>query len=138
MTDTPLATVTCEPSVGSRESLSSNPDGDGDAAVPIFRSPRLRLGALVQMRLLLALPAIVYLVVTTQIPFLETVYYSFYRWHLNVLRRYGFIGLRNYRDLFSDERIIPVFLNTVVLTTAVVALSLMIGCGLALLLDRDF
>ena len=137
MTDTSPASFTCEPGAGDREPLPNNSDGDG-AAVPIFRSPRLRIRALSDMRLLLALPAIVYLIVTTQIPFLETVYYSFYRWHLNVPRRYGFIGFGNYRGLFSDERIVPVFLNTIVLTASVVALSLVIGCGLALLLDRDF
>lgn len=83
-------------------------------------------------------PSVVYLVATTQWPFVQTLYFSLFRWQLNVPSRYGFVGLANYEILFSDARILPVFANTLVLTVSVVFLSIALGCVLALLLNREF
>ncbi|GEM50196.1 carbohydrate ABC transporter permease [Deinococcus cellulosilyticus] len=87
---------------------------------------------------LLVLPALVYLMVTTQLPFLMTVYYSFFRWNLAVPDSRPFIGVQNYLSLFTESQNLQVILNTVVLMLSVVVLTVVIGGGMALLLNRRF
>ncbi|MFC5595878.1 carbohydrate ABC transporter permease [Deinococcus cellulosilyticus] len=87
---------------------------------------------------LLVLPALVYLIVTTQAPFLMTVYYSFFKWNLTIPDQRPFIGLSNYLSLFTDPQNLHVMLNTVVLMLSVVVLTILIGGGVALLLNRRF
>ncbi|MFN8080024.1 MAG: sugar ABC transporter permease [Kineosporiaceae bacterium] len=93
------------------------------------------------------LPALVFTVVITQIPFLVTIGISLLHW--NVMRpgtssflglgHYGsFAGISNYVTVFTDNRLRTAMVNTVVLTASSVVLSLLIGLGLAVLLDRRF
>ena len=88
--------------------------------------------------LLLLLPAVAYLVLTTQLPFLMTIYYSLFRYSLVDPFKRPFIGLENYVTLFTDPLSIPVLVNTLVLVLSVIALTLVIGAGLALLFNRPF
>ncbi len=84
-------------------------------------------------------PAIVYLVILTQVPVLFTLYYSTTNWNfLRPDRPIHFIGLRNYLDFFRDPVTARIMLNTLVFSLGVVVLSLVFGMGLALLLNRDF
>ncbi|GGJ51606.1 carbohydrate ABC transporter permease [Deinococcus roseus] len=87
---------------------------------------------------LLVLPALVYLIVSTQAPFLMTVYYSFFKWNLTIPDDRPFIGLSNYLSLFTDTQNLHVMLNTLVLMLSVVVLTILIGGGVALLLNRPF
>jgi sorbitol/mannitol transport system permease protein len=89
-------------------------------------------------RRFLALPAVLYLVVLTQIPLALTLFYSVQRW--NLLRPEGrsFAGLRSYAAVLHDPAFWPVLRTTVVLTTSVVALTFALGLGLALLFHREF
>ncbi|MFI6077423.1 carbohydrate ABC transporter permease [Actinoplanes sp. NPDC051343] len=84
------------------------------------------------------LPALIFAVVVTQIPFLYTLYLSTLSW--NALRpgKHGFVGLSNYGTVLSDSRLRAALLNTVVLTAGAVIFSMIIGLALALLLDRKF
>jgi len=58
----------------------------------------------------------------------------------NILRpgERSFAGLQNYLTVATDERMQGAVVNTIVLTVSVVLLSVVIGLGLAVLLDRKF
>ncbi|MDQ7908791.1 sugar ABC transporter permease [Phytohabitans sp. ZYX-F-186] len=84
------------------------------------------------------LPALVFAIVVTQVPFLVTLYLSTLSW--NALRpgSRSFVGLDNYGTVLSDGRLRAALLNTVVLTASAVIVSVLLGLGLAILLDRKF
>ena len=84
------------------------------------------------------LPALLFLIVVTQLPFVGTLVISFMRWNALDPGDRGFAGLQNYRTEFTDPQLRSSLTTTVVLTTAVVLVSLVLGLGLALLLDRSF
>lgn len=84
------------------------------------------------------LPALIFVIAVTQIPFLLTVFYSFQSWNLVRPGSRHFVGFRNYVDVFTDTTFLGALLNTVVLTVVCVFLSLLLGLGLAVLLDRKF
>ncbi|MGI8695803.1 MAG: carbohydrate ABC transporter permease [Mycobacteriales bacterium] len=84
------------------------------------------------------LPALVFLVVVTQLPFVATLVISFFDWNsLDPTSRH-FTGISNYTKVFSDPQLRSAVLTTVELTVGVVLVSLVLGLGLALLLDRRF
>ncbi|MFJ8713692.1 carbohydrate ABC transporter permease [Streptomyces violaceus] len=84
------------------------------------------------------LPALIFTIVVTQLPFVATLVISTFQW--NILRPGDrhFTGLTNYAFVFTDERLRAAVLNTVVLTASVVLISVLLGLGLAMLLDRGF
>ncbi|GAA2341358.1 sugar ABC transporter permease [Saccharopolyspora halophila] len=84
------------------------------------------------------LPALLFTILVTQIPFLVTVIYSFQSWNLVRPGSRHFVGLRNYVDVFADSQFRGAMLNTVVLTVVCVLVSMVLGLFLALLLDRKF
>jgi sorbitol/mannitol transport system permease protein len=84
------------------------------------------------------LPALIFAIVVTQIPFLVTLYLSTLGW--NALRpgERHFVGVSNYGTVLTDSRLRAALANTVILTASSVILSVLIGLGLAILLDRKF
>ncbi|MEU4677627.1 sugar ABC transporter permease [Micromonospora sp. NPDC023737] len=84
------------------------------------------------------LPALLFAIVVTQIPFLVTIYLSTLDW--NALRpgERSFIGLANYAEVLTDSRLRAALTNTVVLTAGAVVASVLLGLGVAILLDRRF
>jgi polyol transport system permease protein len=82
------------------------------------------------------LPAVLFVVVVTQIPFILTVWYSLQSWNLLHPGTKHFVGLRNYRTIFSDSIFRTAVGNTLLFTVAPVILSIVIGTCIALLLDR--
>src|SRR6202158_5450559 len=89
------------------------------------------------LRRLPLLPAFVYVVLVTQIPFALTVYYSFFSWNLLKEGSFRFSGLDNYARLLTDESIRTAVLNTVVLTLCVIAISVVLGMAVATLLNSE-
>ncbi len=87
---------------------------------------------------LLLLPALAFLIVTTQAPFLMTIYYSLFRWNLTIPGERPFVGLNNYLSLFTDPLAVPAVVNTVILVLSVIVVTLLLGGGLAMLLNRRF
>ena len=88
----------------------------------------------------LLLPALLYLAVMTQAPFVLTLWYSFHNWILTSPELgHVWVGLDNYRYTLTED---PIFrtalLNTFVITAAIVGGSLVLGLCLALLLNRSF
>lgn len=93
------------------------------------------------------LPALVFAIVVTQLPFVLTIAISTLDWNVQKpgdkdflgLGMYNeFIGLDNYVTVFTDARLRDAVINTVVLTASVVLISMLIGLALAILLDRKF
>jgi sorbitol/mannitol transport system permease protein len=84
------------------------------------------------------LPALIFAIIVTQLPFLLTLGISTLHW--NILRpgERSFAGLGNYVTVFTDARLRAAVVNTVVLTVSVVLLSVVLGLVLAVLLDRRF
>ncbi|WP_094286886.1 carbohydrate ABC transporter permease [Mycobacterium lehmannii] len=84
------------------------------------------------------LPALIFMIIVTQVPFLFTLYYSTLSWNLVRPGSREFIGLQNYVTVAKDSQFWTVALNTVVLIVGVVLISAFFGLLLALLLDRAF
>jgi sorbitol/mannitol transport system permease protein len=89
---------------------------------------------------LLLLPALAYLAVMTQAPFVLTLWYSFHNWILTSPELgHPWVGLDNFRYTLTED---PIFrdavVNTIGITAAIVGGSLALGLGFALLLDRTF
>ncbi|RCW40993.1 carbohydrate ABC transporter membrane protein 1 (CUT1 family) [Halopolyspora algeriensis] len=84
------------------------------------------------------LPALLFTILVTQVPFLLTVYYSTHSWNLVRPGSWEFVGLQNYLYVFRDSQFREVAMNTVILIVGTVLISALLGLGLALLLNRSF
>ena len=84
------------------------------------------------------LPALIFVIILTQVPFLTTLIISFMDWVAFRPNDRGFAGFDNYRTVFSDPAARSAVFVTIILTLTVVLASLLIGLGIALLLDRQF
>ncbi|MDT5039556.1 MAG: polyol transport system permease protein [Actinoplanes sp.] len=84
------------------------------------------------------LPALIFAIVVTQVPFLFTLFFSTQGW--NALRPGSrhWVGLSNYATVLTDDRLRSALLNTVILTAGAVIFSMILGLLLAILLDRKF
>jgi sorbitol/mannitol transport system permease protein len=72
------------------------------------------------------LPALIFMIVVTQIPFLFTLYYSTLSWNLVRPGSRQFVGLNNYIAVVKDSQFWRVALNTVVLIGRGVVRTLLI------------
>ncbi|MGA8209076.1 MAG: sugar ABC transporter permease [Nocardioidaceae bacterium] len=93
------------------------------------------------------LPALIFTIIVTQIPFLLTIGISTLNWNvlqpgsknfLGMGNYESFAGLGNYATVFTDTRLRHAVVNTVVLTGSVVVVSSLLGLALAVLLDKKF
>lgn len=84
------------------------------------------------------LPALIFMIVVTQLPFVATLIISFIRWNALYPNDIGFAGVANYLSVFTDPTMLSSVITTVVLTVVVVLVSLVLGLIVALLLDRAF
>jgi polyol transport system permease protein len=110
--------------------LSPNDPGVRDANQREKKERWLRRGPL--------LPALVFTIIITQIPFVLTVILSFRNYNTNRPDRYGWAGFNNYKKVFTDPTILKDIFNTVILVVGVVGISLILGLGIALLLNHAF
>jgi sorbitol/mannitol transport system permease protein len=84
------------------------------------------------------LPALIFMIVVTQLPFVGTLIISFMNWNAYYPDDIGFAGLGNFITVFTDPDTRSAIFVTILLTASVVLISLVIGLGVALLLDRAF
>jgi len=99
--------------------------------------PAPRLSARVRwLRRAPLLPALIFTIVVTQVPFLVTLVISSLNWNILHPGDGGFARLSNYQFVFTDARLRTAVINTVTLTASVVLVSMLLGLGLAVLLDR--
>lgn len=102
-------------------------------SAPVSRRPRPRLPYL------LILPAIVVLVAVIGFPLIRVVILSFQEWGLAQIFSDAsppFVGLDNYSRILSDPVFWTVVVRTLVLTAIMVSVSMVVGVGLALLMER--
>src|SRR5215216_2802198 len=84
------------------------------------------------------LPALVFTIILTQIPFLATIIISFMNWEAQNPTEIAFGTLDNYVAVFTDPALRSSVFFTIVLTVTVVLVSLALGLGISLLLNRKF
>jgi sorbitol/mannitol transport system permease protein len=93
------------------------------------------------------LPALIFTIIVTQLPFLLTIAISLLNWNVLEGGDKNFLGFGQYESfawfdnfvsVFTDARLRTAVLNTIVLTASVVLISLLLGLLLAVLLDRKF
>jgi sorbitol/mannitol transport system permease protein len=84
------------------------------------------------------LPALVFTILLTQVPFVMSVYYSLTDWKVVPPSPRKFVWFDNYTHLFSDHFFTDAALTTVELTVFPVIGSIVLGSAFALLLDRKF
>jgi sorbitol/mannitol transport system permease protein len=84
------------------------------------------------------LPALIFVIIMTQIPFAATLVISFMNWNAYYPEERGFAGVDNFVRVFTDTNTRSAVVVTVVLTDTVVLVSLILGLAIALLLDRKF
>ncbi len=84
------------------------------------------------------LPALIFLIIVTQLPFLATLVISFMNWNSLRPNETSFAGFDNYVSVLTDAGLRQSIVTTIILTATVVLVSLVLGLGLALLLDKKF
>jgi sorbitol/mannitol transport system permease protein len=84
------------------------------------------------------LPALIFLIVVTQLPFVATLVISFLNWNALQPSATSFAGFENYIRVLTNADLRQAIITTVILTVSVVLASLVLGLGLALLLDKKF
>lgn len=90
------------------------------------------------VRRLPLLPALLFTIVVTQVPFLINIWYSLTEWTIVPPRERTFIGIENYRNLVTNTFFLDAVRVSVVMTVGSVLLSLLLGTLIAMLLDRKF
>jgi sorbitol/mannitol transport system permease protein len=84
------------------------------------------------------MPALVFMIIVTQLPFIATLVISTLDWNAFRPGERSFVGLQNYKTVFTDEALRQAVANTVIYTVSIVLISVALGLGIALLLDRKF
>jgi sorbitol/mannitol transport system permease protein len=97
----------------------------------------LRRGAVWARRAPL-LPALIFMIIVTQLPFVATLVISTLDWNSFRPGERSFVFLDNYKTVFTDTALRQAVVNTVIFTVAVVGVSVILGLGVALLLNRKF
>ena len=118
------------------------PSVDSAVAAAPRPSLRQRFGAQSTGRLLLY-PAMLYIIIVTQIPFLLTIYYSFRTYRLNRPDQNGWAGIGNYQRLWEQVRdtnsaFFAALINTLVLTVGSVVFAVIVGLFFAELVNHRF
>ncbi len=90
------------------------------------------------IRNMFIIPTIVFLIVFNIFPLIYSLGYSFTDYAANRPVAWSFIGLKNYRDLLSDPHIWSNFAITAKYVIVSVGGQMLVGFGLALLLNRSF
>lgn len=83
------------------------------------------------------MPALIFTIIVTQVPFLLTLYYSFNSWNLLRPGSFHFVGLSNYAAVFTDTEFRGALWVTVLTTLGSAIIALILGTLLALLLERQ-
>jgi sorbitol/mannitol transport system permease protein len=84
------------------------------------------------------LPALIFTIIVTQLPFLVTLVYSFLSWNLLRPGSREFAWFENYPEVLSSSRTWHALWVTVLLTVGAVLCSVLVGLACALLVDRKF
>lgn len=81
------------------------------------------------------LPALIIFLIFSITPTITGIYYSFTDWNIYAASL-KFIGLDNYKEMFSDPKVITAFKNTLIFAFVVTILQNTLGLGLALMVNE--
>ncbi len=84
------------------------------------------------------LPALIFVISVTQLPFVITFYYSLQRWNLVSTNAPRFVWFRNFINAAGDAVFLKAIANTAIITFSIVVASVVIGGLLAAGLNREF
>jgi sorbitol/mannitol transport system permease protein len=84
------------------------------------------------------LPALIFTILLTQVPFGLSIFYSLTDWKVVPPGPREFVGFENYRELFRDEFFGDAVVVSIQLTVFPVLAALVLGTAFAILLDRNF
>lgn len=84
------------------------------------------------------LPALIFTIIVTQVPFVIALWYSLNDWAFLIPDSFEWTGLSNYRNIFTNAFFRRAVINTFWTTFGVAFISTIIGIGLAVLLDKKF
>ena len=90
------------------------------------------------IRNLFIIPTIAFLIIFNVFPLMYSLGYSFTDFRASVNEPANFVGLRNYRELLSDPNVWRNFTVTAKYVIVSVAGQVIVGFGLAMLLNRKF
>ena len=131
-----MSTPTTTPAAGPTGAPKPKAASSGGTTASPRKSPPGKLRAWVTRAPLL--PALVFMIVVTQLPFVATLVISLFNWNALYPEARRFDGLANYVEVLGDAELRDSVLTTILLTVVVVLVSLVLGLLLALLLDRSF
>lgn len=84
------------------------------------------------------LPALLFTIVVTQVPFIFSLWYSLTSWTVTPPSPREFVGIDNYTGLFDNQFFGEAVRTSIWMTVSSVLLSVLFGTLIALLLDRKF
>ncbi|WP_375490296.1 carbohydrate ABC transporter permease [uncultured Jatrophihabitans sp.] len=85
------------------------------------------------------LPALIFLIIVTQLPFVATLIISFMNWSAQPdAPGKSFAGIDNFKEVFTNDDYRSAVLTSIEMTVAVVIIAAALGLGVALLLNRKF
>jgi sorbitol/mannitol transport system permease protein len=87
---------------------------------------------------LLLTPAVLTLFLWMIVPLVMTLYFSVIRYNLMQPDQTGFVGLENFEYFVTDPSFWTSVVNTVLLLGSVIVITVVLGIGLALLIDEPF
>ena len=83
-------------------------------------------------------PSVILLLLWMIVPLSMTIYFSFMRYNLLYPERYGFNGFSNYDFFLTDPALFSAVTNSITLVGSIIAISVILGLGIALLLQETF
>lgn len=84
------------------------------------------------------LPALIFTIAMTQVPFVVTLVISFSRWNVLEPGAHGFVGFQNFGNVLTDGDFRGALWHSVVMTVCTVVLAVVVGLGFAVLFNRPF
>jgi len=84
------------------------------------------------------LPALIIMILLTQVPFVMSIWYSLTDWKVVPPGPREFVGVDNYRNMFDDHFFVDAVWVTVRMTVIPVFGAIVLGTAFAILLDRKF
>ncbi|HZD23687.1 MAG TPA: sugar ABC transporter permease [Acidimicrobiia bacterium] len=111
---------------------------DTEGTVTIPEPDRWKQRKTTWLRRLPLLPALLFTIVVTQVPFLLSLWYSLTDWKIVPPTPRTFTGFDNYAEGYANQFFLDAVGVSIAMTVSAVVLSLVVGTALALLLDRSF
>ena len=101
------------------------------------RGPRPAAGRDLTIRNLFIIPTVAFLIIFNVFPLIYSLGFSFTEYRVSLNKPAEFIGLQNYRELLADPGIWSNFTTTAEYVIVSVGGQMIVGFGLALLLNRE-